>query len=118
MQSARIVFLNNKSASTAYLLRQRLSAFRLGGLREVAPRFIFFQAHGEQFNRRSPGCTWSYGWQAADFATFQRTIDGNEKRQLARHFEWSAESHNRGLWHTNSPGWRQQLSDILGLRPG
>src|SRR5260370_41603229 len=68
MKSARIVFLNNKSASAAYLLRQRVSAFRLGGLREVAPRFIFFQAHGEQFNRRSPGCTWSYGWQAADFA--------------------------------------------------
>src|SRR5260370_9416519 len=68
MQSARIVSLNSRSASAGCLLLQRLRGFRRGGLREVAPRIRLYQAHGEQFNRRSPGCTSSYGWQAADFA--------------------------------------------------
>ena len=45
MQPARIVFLNDKTRRALDQLRQGLSAFRLGGLSEIAFPLVFAQSH-------------------------------------------------------------------------
>src|SRR5438477_50955 len=86
MQSARVVFLNDKSGGAADLLWQRLPPLRLGGLREVALRFVFPQAH--RFN-----LTADYA-DETDFAQDDRTLLRSGGNRLANEVTGEAADHN------------------------
>src|SRR5260370_37760143 len=86
MQSACVVFLNDKSGSAADLLWSRLPAFRLGRLREVALRFVFLQAH--RFNLPA-----DYA-DETDFAQDARTILRFGGKRLADEIAGKAADHN------------------------
>src|SRR5260370_23590730 len=86
MQSACVVFLNDKSGSAADLLWSRLPAFRLGSLREVALRFVFLQAH--RFNLPA-----DYA-DETDFAQDDRTILRFGGKRLADEVTGEAADHN------------------------
>ena len=66
MQSARVVFLDHEPGGTAHLFRQRFSTLRLRCFREIALRFVFFEAH--RFN-----LTADYA-DETDFARNDRTM--------------------------------------------
>src|SRR5260370_11032989 len=86
MQSACVVFLNDKSGSAADLLWSRLPAFRLGSLREVAVRFAFLQSH--RFNFPA-----DYAYET-DFAQDDRTILRFGGKRLADEVTGEAADHN------------------------
>src|SRR5947209_16718760 len=86
MQSARVVFLNNKSRGAADLLWPRLPPLRLAGLREVALRFVFLQAH--HFN-----LTADYADETA-FAQDDRTLLRFGGNRLANEVTGEAADHN------------------------
>src|SRR5438045_8000507 len=86
MQSARVLFLNDKSGGAADLLWQRLPPLRLGGLREVALRFVFLQAH--RFNLPA-----DYA-DETDFAQDDRTILRFGGKRLAHEVAGKPANHN------------------------